>query len=506
MKRNSKRAIIVLGVVSLTSTFSYSYIKNNNTQKPNVIFIYADDLGRGMLSHYGQQYFSTPNIDRIFKKGTSFEYAYGCQFSAPSRASLLTGYHDCHQDKWKISNGGIFKRGRIADVIDSLEVEINSNDIPLADSDLHLSQVFKRAGYTTGEVGKLEWGFTTTRDQMKSHEWDYYYGYLDHVRCHGYYPQFLFENGNIVGIEGNTHMDCAKAYEEETPENYTKRWDMKGKSVYSESLFIERILDFIDTNKSTPFFLYYPSQLPHGPVSVPAVHPELKDVEGLTELEKEYASMVKMLDDHVGIILNRLEELGILDNTIIIFSSDNGHETYYTNDTNCLKMPERDTCERRLDPWSYPYTSERVGDKFDGNNGMTGKKWSNLEGGVRVPLAFMCEGCIRENFVSRQLSANYDLLTTFADMLGVRLKVKKDGVSLTPILFKDKDLLSKKRYVFVNSPLGNSVIDSDGWKLSHNEKLNEYRLYYLPDDYTESNPLVNSSKFEELKKALGSLR
>ena len=106
----------------------------------------------------------------------------------------------------------------------------------------------------TGEVGKLEWGFTVSRQQMKEHGWDYYYGYLDHVRCHGYYPPFLFENGNIVKIEGNTRVDCAKAFEKETPETYKKRWNMEGKSVYSQNLFIEKAVQFIRDNKDKPFF------------------------------------------------------------------------------------------------------------------------------------------------------------------------------------------------------------------------------------------------------------
>ncbi|MFI3287516.1 MAG: sulfatase-like hydrolase/transferase [Rikenellaceae bacterium] len=498
--------ITLLGsVASLTTLSSCSAgDKKETAKKPNVIFIYADDMGRGMLSHYGQSYLSTPNIDQLFEEGTYFSNAHGCQYSAPARASLLTGYYDVRPDKWKISGGGKFIAEDIEAVIDSVEAEINREDVLYSQEDLLLPQVFKKAGYTTGQVGKLEWGFTATRQQMKAHGWDYYYGYLDHVRCHGFYPPFLFENGEIVYIEGNTFLNCAKAYEHENPENYAKRWNMEGKAQYSQDLFIEKILSFIEDNADGPFFLYHPTQLPHGPIAIPEVHPELKDVEGLTELEKEYGSMVKMLDDNVGQIVAKLKELGIYDNTIIVFSSDNGHETYYMSETRCLKFPERDMELRKFDSWDYAYTSERTGDKFNGNNSQMGKKWSNFEGGIRVPLVFSWKGHIREGYESAELSSNCDLLSTFADMLDVELAVEKDGVSLLPILMDKSDTLASERYVYAVSPIGATALRSDGWKLRQNKDLGEYRLFYLPEDYREENPLNDKHPevLEEMKKAL----
>ena len=477
-------------------------------QKPNVVFVYADDMGRGMLSHYGQKYISTPNIDRLFEEGTSFENAYGCMFSAPARASMFTGYNDCRNDKWHIEKGGLFRKEKIEDIIDSVEVKINNRQVKLADNDLLLPQVFKKAGYVTGEVGKLEWGFTVSRQQMKEHGWDYYYGYLDHVRCHGYYPPFLFENGEIIHIDGNTHVDCAKAFEEETPETYKKRWNMKGKAVYSQNLFIEKAVKFIRKNKDRPFFLFHPTQLPHGPVAIPAVHPEVKDNQELSELEKEYASMVKMLDEHVGVLLNELERLDLLDNTIFVFSVDNGHETYYSVGNRCLKGPARDIEGKRFDDWNYPYTTERTGDLFDGNDGMTGKKWSNWEGGVHVPLVFRWKDKIPSGKKTKQLVSNYDLVSTFADMLGVDLQVKKDGVSFLSVLKGDCEKLPFNRYVYLNSPVGPAVISSDGWKMVFNKKKKIYRLYYLPDDPKEMKdlsgmkPEVEKQMMDEIKKVL----
>ena len=470
-------------------------------ERPNVVFIYADDLGRGMLSHYGQNIISTPNIDKLFKQGTSFEYAYGCMYSAPARASMLTGYNDCRRDKWNISAGGQLQNVKNNDDIEAVERRISPTLVELPEGDLLLPQVFKQAGYVTAQVGKLDWGFTATRQQIRKHGWDYYFGYLDHQRAHVFYPRFVFENDTIVNIPQNTHPTEGRGFERESPENYKKRWDMKGKEVYSQDLFLERILTFMRNNKENPFFLYHSTQLPHGPIAIPEVHPSVKDRTDLSELEKEYASMVLKLDEHVGIIVKELETLGLIDNTIIVFSVDNGHETYYSVDNRCRKS--FDTNGRPFDAWDYPYRSELTGDLFNGNDGFSGKKWMNWEGSVRVPLVFCWKNKIKAK-TSQQVVSNYDLLPTFADMLDVKLETKKDGVSILPVLTGKKKKLKEERMVFVSSPEGPAVISSDHWKLRYNKKRKAYRLHYLPDDYREERIL--NDKYPEmlakLQKAL----
>ncbi|MDR2913946.1 MAG: sulfatase-like hydrolase/transferase [Tannerella sp.] len=479
--------------------FSQS-IENNKNGTPNVVFIYADDLGRGMLSHYGQKIISTPNIDRLFQEGTAFKYAYGCMYSAPARASLLTGYHDCRTDKWNVSKGGKLREANTYEKLDSVENEVNPLRVELPAGDLYLPQVFKQTGYVTGQVGKLDWGFTATRRQIREHGWDYYCGYLDHQRAHFFYPGFLYENDTILCIPENTHPTGGRGFEGESPENYRERWNMTGKVVYSQDLFLERMIRFIREHKDEPFFLYHSTQLPHGPVAIPAVHPEVKDNKELTEIEKEYASMVKMLDDHVGILLAELEKQGILENTLVVFSVDNGHETYYTNGNRSMKSPNRDMDGRKFDAWDYPYRSDRTGDRFDGNNGMSGKKWMNWEGGVRVPLVFRWPGKIDAGKVSEQVVANYDLLPTFADLLDVSLTVPKDGVSLLPILMEGKERLLSLRYVYISSDEGPAVVDSDGWKLRYNKKMKKFRLHYLPNDYREE--LILNEKYPDVLERL----
>jgi arylsulfatase A-like enzyme len=466
-------------------------------KKLNVILIYADDMGRGMLSAYGQKQLTTPNIDRLVNQGTSFSNAYGCMVSAASRAALLTGYHDCRQannTKWSISGSGQYISANIySESGDSLvmanltpvENRIYNNDKKLTGYDWYLPQVFKQAGYVTGEIGKCEYGWTATRRQLKEHGWDYYYGYLDHTRCHGFYPPFLFDNGEVVQIHGNTHNNCAKTGEPETDANFKARWDMTGKKVYCQSLFEEKIKNFIEQNKDTCFFLYHPTTLPHGPVMIPSVNPELEGNPNLTQIEKEYGSMIKLLDDQVGMIMEEVRKAGIADRTIIIFSSDNGHEIYYSQAGRINKVYS-DQAGKKFDNVDYKYRADLAGDVFRGTEDFAGLKRTNLEGGIRVPLVFYGPG-IPKGKVRTDIVAHYDLLPTFADMLGVNLKVQKSGVSFLPVLQKGKHL-SKNRYICFSSYSGwgggAALVSNDGWKIRRTNK-GTTELYNLRTDPEE---------------------
>ena len=497
-------ALWPMAFLSLTVLSLECRAQASQQKKPNVIYIYADDMGKGMLSLYGQKQFTTPNIDALAAKGVSFDNAYGCMLSAPARASLLTGYHDCRTAKWKISPGAQFlmpmeKTGLISEI----EQKIDKQDIVLGDGDYYLPQVFKRAGYVTAEIGKLEWGFTATRKQMKEHGWDYYYGYLDHVRCHGFYPPFLFDNGEIVTIEGNTRTDGGKSIEQETEAAYRQRWDMTGKKVYSQDLFMEKILTFIRENKDKPFFLFHPTQLPHGPVSIPRVHPEVENNPNLTPIEKEYASMVKMLDEQVGIIMGELRRLGLDKHTIVIFSSDNGHEIYYSQAGRCEKPYRNLQAGKLFNDYTDKYYSDLSGDVFNGNAGMAGLKRSNLDGGVHIPLIFYGEGLIPSGKKRKELVSNYDVLTTLADWLQVSLPVKKDGISFLSVLMHGKKI-DKGRYVVFGSNLGPGIVTNEGWKLRHYRNKNVFELYNLRDDPQERYNLIEKypKKAEELKEIL----
>lgn len=465
--------------------------------KPNIIYIYADDLGRGMLSCFGQKYFETPNIDRLAAECRRFTNAYGCAVCAPARASLLTGYHDCHAGTWSYTKAGLYKElstgGRSYQEIREL---INNTSFRERSDEVFLADIARQAGLVTGQIGKLEWGFATTPERLAKHGWDYHFGYYDHVRCHGFYPPFLWENGEMVKIPGNEHADCGVTYREETPENRRRSEARGGRAVYSQDLFNDKIEAFIRAHKNESFFLYHPSQLPHGPISVPEIHPGVRNAEGLTTWEKEYASMVLRLDDTVGRIYSLLDELGILGETIIVFASDNGHEPYYIEKGRCSGGWE--TLDgRKIDHIELNYNSERVGDVFNGNDGLSGKKLFSLEGGARIPFIVRYPGDQQAGTASDHLLANYDTMATMADILGVELPEWKDGVSFLPSV-QGREQPQHEYAVFAGN-VGPALVTPDGWKVRYLTPVRRFQLFYLRDDYREEKDLAGEDP-EKLKE------
>ncbi len=472
---------------------------------PNVVFIYADDLGRGLLSSEGQKIIKTPNIDKLSAMGVRFENAYGSMFCAPARASLLTGYHDCQTDKWKIAAGGVYKKLSQNKTLDNASIQqaLDEQYGAIPEEEVFLAEVFQKAGYVTGQFGKLDWGFSTTHNQLKRHGWDYYYGYYDHVRCHGFYPPFLFENGKQLNIEGNTHADCGKTSERDENGGYEDRWNREGKKHYSQNLILDKLLAFIRDHRDDNFFLYHPTQLPHGPSVIPEIHKDFVNRPDLTEIEKTYASMVKMLDDHVGIIVEELQQLDLLDNTILVFSSDNGHEIYYPSDGKLIKPATKNIRGENIDNIHTKYYSETAVDVFDGNDGMAGIKRSNWEGGVRVPLIYYWKDKMEGGRTVDQLVANYDMMATWADFLNIQLPEDKHSQSYLPELLGNENPMSRTYTVYA-SFMGAALVTNDGWKLRHYAPEDLFQLYYLPDDYREEKDLLedNYDKFLELKEKL----
>ncbi|MDR0835714.1 MAG: sulfatase-like hydrolase/transferase, partial [Tannerella sp.] len=395
--------------------------------KPNVIFIYARDFGKGLISAYGQKQFSTPNIDFLINNGVSFSNAYGGTQSSPSRGSLLTGYNDCKRDKWRISRGGVYIKEDTAYLYQN-EDFINGNDILLPENEYYLPQIFRKAGYVTAQTGILGIGNTATRRQMERYGWDYYYGYMDQVSAEGYYPLKLFESGQMVMIEGNTHYDGGRSYEPENEIAYKHRWNMEGKTVYAPYLIMDKTLEFIRFFKDQSFFLIFSTQLPHGPVSIPEIDPEIAQNTLLSQVEKEYASMVKLLDKQVGAILSEIKTLGLEENTIVVFSSDCGHEIYYNQQDKLTRPYKNLQTGEAFDNSYFKYYSDMAGDVFNGNMGLAGLKRSNLEGGIQVPLVFYRKDLFKK-YVSPDVVANYDFFATMAELLNVKSETKKDGIS-----------------------------------------------------------------------------
>ena len=486
--------------------------------KPNIIYIYADDLGRGMLSCYGQKHFQTPNIDRLSEEGMRFNQAYGCAFCAPARASVLCGLHDAHAGRWTFTKAGIYReidKGTLT--LEEVYELIHNTGIQDGAEDVFLPHIAQKAGYVTGQIGKLEWGFATTGDELERHGWDYHYGYYDHLRCHGYYPTFLFENGKKFDIEGNTFVNCGakrSAFEQ------GKQIDMTGRKVYSQDLFDEKIIEFIRAHKDEPFFLYHPSQLPHGAIFFPEIHPSVADNPYLNDLEKEFASMILRLDQTVGLILDELDRLNLSENTLVIFSSDNGHALQYRLEGRVTR--EMTSNGEKIDNINTKFYSDTCGDVFDGNDGMAGLKFSNWEGGVRIPYIMRWPGTIKPGSITEHMVANYDLMPTVAELLEVEMPGSKDGISFAPLLNDDLDNLQAHEYVVYASYMGPALVTRDGWKiravidvdqyryerlgafLEEMEEMVEYQLFNIQEDYREEKNVAHKypEKVDELRQKL----
>lgn len=481
--------------------------------KKNIIYIYADDLGRGLLSCYGQKQFTTPNIDRLAREGMRFTNTCANAFCAPARASLICGIHDVHAGRWSYTPGAYYKKistgeltfEQVQEVLQHVNVEDPNRG--------YIAQVARSAGYVTGEIGKLEWGFATCPQEMRDHGWDYHYGYYDHIRCHGYYPPFLFENGEMVQIEGNTDPQCGRRnYREEESDDF----DMSFRKVYSQDLFDEKIHDFIQQHKDEPFFLFHPSQLPHGTTFYPDLYDEVKHNADLTQMEKEYASMVKRLDETVGKILQQLEELGLREKTIVMFAADNGHTPGYSKQGRCSKSHALDG--RPTSELDFPFRTETHGDVFNGNDGMAGLKFSNWNGSAFIPLIASCPGFIPQGAVNDTLIANYDTLATVADITGGALPKQTDGISYMPLLTGHGDY-HPHDYVVFASQKGPALITHDGWKLRvymDDEALKKpssdmifsshvhYQLFNIAEDFAEKNNVADQypEKVKQLRRWL----
>lgn len=483
------------------------------SDRPNVILIFADDLGPGLLGCYGQQLIKTPNIDRLAAEGMKFDNYYGGVFCAPARWTLHTGMHDGRQGGWSQSRAGLLVK---MDKAGTPEAEyarrfaeyIEKSSTPIPDREVFLGQVAQKAGYHTGQFGKLDVGFLTDAKRVERFGWDFHEGYYSHQRCHGFYPPYLWRNGEKFTLEGNDDPDCGKMSEKGNEPVGS------GGKTYSQEVFLDGMLGFLRKNKDRPFFLYHPTQLPHGPVAVSKLHPDFADRPDLSLAEKKYASMVKMLDDHVGRILDELKALGIDKKTIVFFTSDNGHELYYEPkpDYHAKRFPDGSRANLTDKKWR----TSNGGDVFDGAAGRAGLKRSGYQGGMQCPLLVRWPGKIAPGSSSDHLSAHYDFMATLAELTGGNLPEGKDSISYLPTLLGKKQKRQHEHIVVNNkfTHMGSSaIISREGWKLVQTGKdKNDYQLYRLSDDNQERHNVeadypTRAAKLKEtLLLELGSVR
>ncbi len=425
----------------------------DNRDKPNIVYILADDLGYGDLSCYGQKFFQTPNIDRLAQEGMMFNQHYsGSTVCAPSRSCLMTGLHTGHT----------YIRG-------NKEVR-PEGQYPLADSIVTLAELLQEQGYYTGAFGKWGLGPPGSEGDPLNQGFDEFFGYNCQRLAHHYYPRHLWDNDEKLMI----------------PENEGLK-----KGLYAPEIIQEKTLDFIEENKDQPFFLFVPTVIPHAELAAPEeimkkhrgkFLPE-KEYEGTDqgdqyregpyESQKEshaaFAAMIEVLDSHVGQILDKISSLGLSENTLIMFTSDNGPHL-----------------EGGADP-----------DYFDSNGPLKGYKRDLYEGGIRVPMLARFTGKIEPGSTANHISAFWDVMPTLLELAGANEMPSIDGLSFLPTLMGE-ETQEKHEYLYweFHERDGRVAVRQGDWKLvKYDVKTRPEapaELYNLAEDLGENNNLAST--------------
>jgi arylsulfatase len=353
-------------------------------RKPNIILILADDLGFGELGCYGQKKIPTPNIDRLAAEGMKFTTFYsGAPVCAPARCVLLTGKHTGH-----------------CAVRDNHEIK-PEGQWPLPPKTVTLAGLLKQAGYTTACIGKWGLGGPESTGQPNKQGFDYFYGHICQRLAHDHFPEHLWRNTRREIVEGND------------PNSFTG-------TQYAPDMMADDALRWIRQNKDRPFFLYFATPLTHLALQAPAdavakfdgKWPETPYDGTKSYLPNDrprstYAAMVDKLDQHVGKVLDLIKELGLDDNTIFLFTSDNGA---------AFDIGGADSAF------------------FESTGGLRDFKGSVYDGGLRVPLLARWPGKIKAGAVTDQLGAFEDFLPTLCEIAGAGTPADTDGLSLVPTL------------------------------------------------------------------------
>lgn len=422
-----------------------SILKGQKTRPPNIVYIMADDLGYGDLGCYGQTKIQTPNIDRLASQGIRFTDTYaGCTVCAPSRSVLMTGRHMGHTS-----------------------VRSNPGGVPLLSTDVTVAEVLKSAGYATGGFGKWGLGDKGTDGAPWKKGFDQFFGYLNQVHAHYYYPQFLYDNERRYPLKGN---------------------ESGQRTTYSHDVIAEKALEFIQRQGSNPFFCYMPLTTPHLELLVPndslkqysrkfEEKPYIdarKHYADQPESHAAYAGMVSRMDRDVGRVLSLLKESGLEKNTIVFFSSDNGGAT---------KL------------WSDNF--------FQSTGQLRGHKQNLYEGGIRVPMIARWPGKIRSGVTSDFPWAFWDILPTFAALAGAKASAEVDGQSIVPTLLGRKQ--KPHEFLYWEFPRYNNktgefaqeipmqAVRMGDWKAVRPAPNDELELYNLKTDIGENHNVAKEN-------------
>lgn len=398
--------------------------------KPNIIFILADDLGYGELGAYGQKKIKTPSLDVMAKQGLVFTQHYaGAPVCGPSRASLMTGYHQGH-GYIKGNPGGMDVREQ------------------LRDQDITVAQLLQDTGYETACIGKWGLGKPGTSGYPLNKGFDYFVGYDTHISAHNYYPESLCKNNERLKLE---------------------------KGEYSHDVFTKEALQFLRKTHNQPFFLYLAYTIPHDPFNPPDVKP-YQDKKW-PDKYKKYAAMITRMDRDIGKILKLLKEKGLAENTLVIFTSDNGPQSGYENGPNEMTK------------------------FFDSNGPLRGIKRDVLDGGIRVPYIAWWPSKIKPG-TSNEITAFPDFLPTACELAGAKPPPDINGISMVPLFmgrneaFKGHEMLYWE-FIRMSSRPEDTGGRQGALDVKRNIKAIRYginddvEIYFLDQDINESKDVAS---------------
>jgi len=471
---NRRDFLKAIGTGALTATIqgcrTWPIVKS---PRPNIIFILADDLGYGDLGCYGQKEIATPNIDRIAKEGLIFTDHYaGSTVCAPSRCALMTGLHTGH----------CWIRGNAL--------------VPLRPSDVTVAELLKKAGYTTGIIGKWGLGEAGTTGIPNKKGFDYWFGYLNQRHAHNYYPEFLWRNQEKIAVLGN-QLPAGSSVEDRIG-----GWGRSVKqATYSGDLFTKEAIAFVEQNcatpdkspdkKGRPFFLYLAYTIPHANNEAGQNGMEVPSLGRYADKDwpapqKGHAAMITRMDADIGKLMAKLKEVGIDKNTLVLFSSDNGPHKEGGGDPNFFKSA----------------------------GPLRGYKRDLYEGGIRVPMLARWPGKIKAGSKTNHISAFWDFLPTCCELVGIETPKGTDSISILPTLLGEPQKQKKHEFLYweFHEQGKKQAVRIDDWK---GVRLNVAKnpdgpieLYNLKADIGEQKDLTaeRTEVAEKIKKYLETAR
>lgn len=453
-------------------------------KSPNIIYILADDLGYGELGSYGQTLIETPNLDILAKQGMLFTQHYSsAPVCAPARYMLMTGQHSGHayirgNDEWD-ERGDVWNYKAVAKD-PGLE-----GQRPMPKATVTLAHRLKSVGYTTAIFGKWGLGAPESHSIPTKMGFDYFYGYNCQRQAHTYYPVHLYENEHRVPLSNDTIAPHTKL---DVGVSLGKRnnYSHYTQNQYAPTLIKNKILAFVKEERTRPFFLYWATPIPHNPLQAPQHWVEYYQEKFGKEAPYDgnkgyfpnqtpratYAAMISFLDENIGALINTLKDKGLYENTMIIFTSDNG--VTYSGGTD----------------GSFFNSSGIFGENYGKGKGFV------YEGGIRVPMIASWPGKIPSNSISNHISAQYDLLATMSDLTGFSIAEEQDGISFLPTLLGQSNQ-KKHDFLYWEFPeYGGQIairIDNYKWVRQHlNDSLpSTIELYNLDQDPEESNNIAD---------------